>query len=198
MLNILTHVATRPKPGETECGDFTAVVRYEHRCLVAVADGLGHGPLAAQAARAAVNFVAADPWRDLPDLLRRADRALLSTRGAALTVVRFDTLNKTMAYAGVGNVELTALSRSSIRPINTPGFIGGRFRAVHESSHSIDNGDLILLFTDGVSSRFPINDFRNIDVVTTASAVLAKFAKQQDDSTCVAIRVNEMGAQPGR
>ena len=42
-----------PKPGEQVCGDAWAAAEEGSRLLFLVADGLGHGPQAAEAARAA-------------------------------------------------------------------------------------------------------------------------------------------------
>jgi CheY-like chemotaxis protein len=46
-------VACVPYPGETVCGDTWMVAQQGERCLVLVADGLGHGRAAADAAHAA-------------------------------------------------------------------------------------------------------------------------------------------------
>src|SRR5262249_3039287 len=43
-----------PYPGEMVCGDAWMVTQQDARCLMLVADGLGHGPLAAEAAHAVV------------------------------------------------------------------------------------------------------------------------------------------------
>jgi serine/threonine protein phosphatase PrpC len=187
-MRIEIHAASRALPGETECGDQVAIVSNQARHLVVVADGLGHGPLAAVAARKAVAFVSAHCDDDLVALLTACDRQLAGTRGAAVSVVRIDAQAATLEYAGVGNVELVALARHPIRPANNPGIIGARPRKVVAYRYQIAADDFILLFTDGISSRLDLAAYRHHDVASAAGLVLSEHGKRQDDATCVAMR----------
>ena len=187
-MKVEIHVASRALPGETECGDQVAIVSYETRHLVAVADGLGHGPLAAVAAREAVEFISAHCDDDLVELLTACDRQLAGTRGAAVSVVRIDAQAATLEYAGVGNVELLALARNPIRPANNPGIIGARPRKVVSYRYTVAADDFILLLTDGISSRLDLNAYRDHDVASAAASILSEHGKCQDDATCVAMR----------
>jgi serine/threonine protein phosphatase PrpC len=189
MLAVDCQIMSRPHPRETECGDCVSVTHEPERCTVAVADGLGHGPRAAEAAKAAVDFIADHPWDDLRALLARADQALHATRGAAVTVLRFDLVAHTMTYAGIGNVELTASVYRGARPVNGAGYLGGRLRKVPVSVHAIADGDVLAVFTDGVSSRFTLQDFSAYPASETARAILTAHAKSHDDATCVVIRL---------
>ena len=51
----VSYAVRQAAPGETVCGDAWAVVQDDHRAAIIVADGLGHGPLAAEASQAAVS-----------------------------------------------------------------------------------------------------------------------------------------------
>src|SRR5580693_8222419 len=51
----------RPITGETECGDAYGVLRTDDTVTAVFCDGLGHGPLAAAAAAAALAAVLGDP-----------------------------------------------------------------------------------------------------------------------------------------
>jgi len=53
--------ATRPYPGETANGDGWAASWDGDACRLTVVDGLGHGPMAAAATRAALDALAARP-----------------------------------------------------------------------------------------------------------------------------------------
>jgi serine/threonine protein phosphatase PrpC len=191
MLALEIDSVRRPKPGETLCGDDFSVTRTEDSCTIAVADGLGHGPAAALAARAAVEFVAANAREDLTSLVVRADRVLSATRGAALALLRFGLAEHRLEYAGVGNIELFAVARHGIRAINCPGYVGGRTRKVLVSSHRLAAGDLLAVCTDGVSSRLSLGDFVGRRAAETARSIVAQHAKDHDDATCVVVRVLE-------
>jgi negative regulator of sigma-B (phosphoserine phosphatase) len=198
MLSFEYHISSRPKPGETVCGDCVAVTQEHDRLVFVVADGLGYGHLAASAAQTAVSFIAMDPGGDLRLLLAKADEVLGVTRGAAVTIVRVDLGIGVMTYAGVGNVELMALSRCSIRPLNDPGYLGGRVRNFSASAHEIHAGDLIVLFTDGISGRFDLSDYGERTVVDTAQTILSSHGTPHDDATCVVVRFAEGVLPDGR
>ena len=72
-----------PLAGEEQCGDSWAVDQAEGRCRVMVADGLGHGPFAADASRAAIRVFRENGARPIAEIMELAHEALKSTRGAA-------------------------------------------------------------------------------------------------------------------
>src|SRR5258706_8511256 len=80
------HVALlcSPMPGEHENGDATLVRHSEHgqSTILAVIDGLGHGPDAAVTARPAIELPAADPFStSLGEAIQAVHRAVRGTRG---------------------------------------------------------------------------------------------------------------------
>jgi len=79
-------------PGETVSGDAIKTTDGMNRRLVFVVDGLGHGPLAAEASNCAI-----DAFEDLHDqspaaILSSVHRAMRATRGAAAAVAEIDLL----------------------------------------------------------------------------------------------------------
>ncbi len=180
--------ASRPKPGEEVCGDRWLVVPRDEGLLVAVADGLGHGPQAAAAATAACRCLeqgaASAP---LDDLLRECDRAIAATRGAAVTVCFVDVVRGELRHAGVGNVEVHALAAAPIRPVTMPGVVGGGFRRAVQTAFPLHAGDLVAVFSDGVSSRLQLERYRHRDAQAAADAILHDWGKDHDDATCVVI-----------
>ena len=75
-----------PLAGEEVCGDSWAIDDADGRAVVLVADGLGHGPQAAEAAREAVRVFRETAPLGPAEVIRMAHAALRSTRGAALAV----------------------------------------------------------------------------------------------------------------
>src|SRR5690606_19796841 len=97
-------VVNVPKPGETLSGDGWALRRLPDGGRVMVTDGLGHGPAAEEAARAAARAFEAHPTAAPADLMHALHAALRSTRGAAAAVAEIGLAGGQVRYAGVGNI----------------------------------------------------------------------------------------------
>jgi hypothetical protein len=92
-----------PYGGDGESGDAWAVA--PDRTLAAlVVDGLGHGPAAAVAARAAVAEFERTPVTGLEQFVRHAHEVLRATRGGVLGVCLIDPVGGELSFAAVGNV----------------------------------------------------------------------------------------------
>ncbi len=181
-------VAQRPAVNESVCGDATEVVR-EGETLIAVADGLGHGPDAAEAAQAFCRYVRENPSLGLEDIIMGASQEISRTRGVACALVRIDAAERLMTFVGVGNIEVQAVSVADIHPICLPGIVGQRVRKLQSFEYELHPGDLIVVYSDGISSRFDLRQMRHADVQALADAVLVEHGKDHDDATCVVIRI---------
>lgn len=138
--------AQEPPPGGPSIGGADG--------LYAVIDGLGHGREAAQAAQAALQTLGAASGLPLPALFTRLDRALLGTRGAAIGLARIE--GDRLVHAGVGNTRLLHWRAGGTvgRLSSQNGIVGGGLpMAVEQTSHLLQAGDWLLLFTDGLDER---------------------------------------------
>jgi phosphoserine phosphatase RsbX len=151
-------VAARPIPGEHVSGDCHVAVSSA-RLVVAVIDGLGHGPEAAHAAGRAAEVVETHPDERPDALLRRCHDALRSTRGAAITIASIDTVVGEMTWLGVGNVQATLLQR---RPPDAGrewvplrgGVVGYLLPSLRPGTVRLRPDDVLVLATDGVRPVF--------------------------------------------
>lgn len=190
-------VAGRARPGETESGDGYVVVPCVNGTLAAVIDGLGHGPMAAAAtkdAQAVLESQSARNGHDLPELVRRCQRQLIGTRGAVMTLAFFSAASPTMVWIGVGNVEgvlLRAAPRlDSTRVVLRGGVVGGTVPSLHCSTVTLTDGDVLVLATDGITSRFSANVDRASEPAQIADDILGNFAKESDDALVLVARWN--------
>ncbi len=181
--------AKRAAVNQTVCGDECAVALGAARSLVCVADGLGHGPDAHAAATVACSFAVENARLPLETLLRQMDRALAATRGAAVALVVLDVEEARVQFAGTGNVELRSVSRASIAPPSAPGIVGRGLRSVRVWDYALALDDLLVLTTDGISSRFELAAYAHLPPQELAGAILAAHHKTHDDACCVAVRV---------
>ncbi|MDD5308648.1 MAG: SpoIIE family protein phosphatase [Deltaproteobacteria bacterium] len=179
--------AQRALMGQSVCGDALLVIPGE-RTTIVLADGLGHGPLAAEASAALCAFVEAHVTDCLEDVLRGASQAMAHTRGAAGAIMRIDERTLAMEFAGIGNVEVQAVSERLVRPFCVPGIIGRRLRKVLRFEYALAPGDLLALYSDGVSSRFELCKYADCGAKDAATAILAEHGKSHDDATCIVVR----------
>src|SRR5215475_5491426 len=91
-------------PEENQSGDAYVVKALNGDELVAVIDAVGHGKDAAHAAHVAVDALQKCGVATLDSLFRRCHADLRRTRGAAISMARFDGHRGTMQWLGVGNV----------------------------------------------------------------------------------------------
>ncbi|MGA2284688.1 MAG: SpoIIE family protein phosphatase [Dehalococcoidia bacterium] len=153
-------VASKPIPGVAVLGDAYLVAERRLGALLAVADGLGHGPEAAEAAERAVGVLKLSTDEDIPSLLRRCDLALKHTRGAVLSLATMDFESCTVEWAGIGNVEGILLRRpvedgpKHRRLAPQPGVLGDHARTPRTESNPLCAGDTLVFVTDGIVSSF--------------------------------------------
>lgn len=186
-MNLSVESRTRPKPGEQVNGDRVVVRTAEGITLMAVIDGLGHGPGAAEAANLAGDFLsAARPTTGALALLEGLHRALTTSRGAVGAVCLFD--GRSVEYGGVGNVELRAHGLS-LAQWQVPGILGQRAPRVRSSRSALKPGDRLLLFSDGISERFSLTELRNLSLSAACDAILDRFARPIDDASVLLAEV---------
>ncbi len=180
--------AQRPCRGETICGDVFKIVEHGITTL-AVADGLGHGPKAAVAAEKFCAHVGENISESLAQIMRGSTRALARTRGAAGALIRIDEEAGTLEFCGVGNIEMRASSAKAIHPISVPGIIGRPLRKVLKLDYELTAGDQLVIFSDGLSSRFDMQKYKHLSPQRMADTLLPDHGKFHDDVTVIVIRI---------
>ncbi len=122
-----------------------------------VVDGLGHGPMAAEAARAAVGVFSAQSDRDPVELIEASHLALRSTRGAALAIARIDLELGRLQYAGVGNISGVIVEAGHGRTtsmISHNGTVGHIVRKIQAFDYPWTPESLLIMHSDGITTRW--------------------------------------------
>jgi anti-sigma regulatory factor (Ser/Thr protein kinase) len=183
---------TRPMTGQVVCGDAFAMRDDDGTTTVLVADGLGHGPLAAAASRAAVRVFLEAPATSPSGLLERIHAALGGTRGAAVAVARVE--QGTLRYTGLGNIVGTVQGDGRTRSlVSQPGIAGTHARAVREATVPLDAGDLLVLHSDGLTDRMSLADYPGLagrNPLVVAGVLMRDFAVRRDDACVVVVPVS--------
>lgn len=148
--------------GEHVCGDAWCVQHSEHGATVLVADGLGHGPDAAEASLAALEVLAglkaAEPVPPPGAVLDRMHARLRSTRGAAVALARLDANADTMIFCGAGNIAGRLLSGVEDRSLlSQHGTAGLQMRRVQEQVYRWPAHGMLVMHSDGLKTRWDLN-----------------------------------------
>jgi negative regulator of sigma-B (phosphoserine phosphatase) len=179
--------ATRPCSGEVECGDAIWTYAAPDELRMAVIDGLGHGPAAAQAAAQTVEAIAEAEWKDLAMVMRSCDTALRGTRGAAVALLKLRRDGRA-EHCGIGNIALAFCGQAATGCYARPGIVGARPRKIQVDQFELKTGALMFVHSDGVSQRMLPEQHVGESVDRIAELVLERWGRDHDDASCLVIR----------
>lgn len=173
---------TLAKPGERVNGDAVFVRRDgADRLVLAVIDGLGHGPIAAEASQAAVACLAsAGLERSVLELMQMMHAELRGTRGAAATVCVIRGAK--LETCAVGNVQLSS-SATMVPLVLSSGVLGQRVAKFRVCEAELKSGTRLALFSDGISSRLRLEEMRRLVPEQACKQVIEQHRKLEDDAT---------------
>ena len=182
-----------PKPGEEACGDAWCAKAHGSGFTLMVADGLGHGPIAAEASRAAVRAFLADPARPPGAALERMHGALRPTRGAAAAVAHVDLARGSVVFAGIGNVAgvLVTENGATQRMVSHNGTVGHVARRVQEFAYPFQGSPLVVLCSDGLGTRWTLDAYPGLarrHPTLIAGVLYRDFNRGRDDVTVLVAR----------
>jgi negative regulator of sigma-B (phosphoserine phosphatase) len=181
-------VAERRMAGEALSGDLHLVKPIENGVLVAVADGLGHGEEAAEAARLALNTVEEYSQQPLVQVMENCNRRLRETRGVVMSLALLDALGNSMEWLGVGNVEGVLVrclpdgqpARESL--LLSCGVVGRQLPPLHTVALKVAHGDTLVFATDGIRRGFEDDMVLLSRPQETAQGILEHDGLETDDA----------------
>jgi anti-sigma regulatory factor (Ser/Thr protein kinase) len=183
----------RPLAGEEACGD-AATVRESAECFaVLLADGLGHGALAADAANlAAETFQRAHSF-EAEDLAAQVHAALRATRGAAIGITTMDLATHVATFCGIGNISGTLSSAGQSKRLTTlNGTAGLVARRIQGFQYPFVRDTLLIMHSDGLSGSWSLEKYPGLAQSTPmliASVLYRDFGKARDDASIFVARI---------
>jgi len=181
----------RPCRGERLSGDAAVVRPLEQGLFVAIVDVLGHGPEAHELTQVIDAYLARYGTSDVSGLMTRLHQQLKGTRGAAVGLCAINAAMGRIDYVGIGNTAMRRFGRAETRLVSQDGVLGQNMRTPLAQTLQLEPGDLIVLYTDGVSDRFTSDDYPGVlrhAPKEVASNIVQRFGKDHDDATCIAVR----------
>jgi anti-sigma regulatory factor (Ser/Thr protein kinase) len=184
---------TLAAPGEYVSGDGWELRVADGRAVVAVADGLGHGPVAAEASDAGIEAFRSTSGNPSV-VLERAHQTMRHTRGAAMAIVDLDVDADRLVFAGAGNISGRLVSGVQDRTLlSQHGTLGVQIRHLQDAHYAWPDHALVVLHSDGITTRWTLADDGGLlqcDPAVVAAWLLRDHARGRDDATVVVLKRN--------
>jgi hypothetical protein len=185
-----------PVAGEEECGDDWIIKVNPDSVDILVVDGLGHGPEAAVAAAAAVDTVTRAPASlDTAALIEAMHLSLMSTRGAAAAVAKFDIASGIVKFTGIGNISATVVEQTGRKQlVSHNGIVGNNMRKVQEFEQAWPADGLFIMCSDGISTQWDLDKYPGLhycNPALIAGILFRDFARVRDDATVLVMKRND-------
>ena len=188
-------IATRSKIGESACGDAYLIENLDDRTVVCVVDGAGHGENAAVASQKAIVLLKQNLKLEPEDMIKMCHKELINTRGAVIGIAVIHEKENTLSYIGVGNISAVLVrdiaSQTESRHLTSlSGIMGYNLRTVKTFRYPYRTGDILTMFSDGISSRVDIPSYLSSskdDLQDIANLILREHGKNEDDATIVMV-----------
>lgn len=122
-------------------------------------------------------------------MVRAAHKELKHTRGVVMAIAVVRPMLGTMEFAGVGNISAVLVQNQEQRRLpSTDGIVGYTVRAIREQSYTWTPASVLVLASDGLSSRW--NLARQASLLVRHPSLIAgvmhrDYARSTDDATVV-------------
>lgn len=190
----------KPMSGEDVCGDAWAWrAQAGGELALIVADGLGHGLLAARASAEAILAFRRAADISPAAILQQVHGALRQTRGAAVAIACVNSAAATVRYAGIGNISgVLAGGNKPVMMVSHNGTAGYHSPRVQEFSYSFPVDGLLIMHSDGLHTSWNLDHYpglRRRDPSIIAGVLYREATRNRDDACVVVARIQ--AAQAG-
>ena len=151
---------TRALANDPYCGDQCAWGECAGKVYLFLADGLGHGQFACEAAKAALTSLQRQLPAALTMLVAQCDQDIRHTRGVALGVAVIDPGLQTLEFCGVGNIRALVINADQRQRHLTCGYgiVGAGFKNLPVETQPFASGDTLIMASDGILEHFVAPD----------------------------------------
>lgn len=179
------------KRGNKESGDTYLLKDVGEGAFLVIADGLGSGKKAFESAAVIYEifeYVTFDHTVD--ELMNACNEQMKDKRGAAVTIVKVDYVQRQIEMSAIGNVRVYVQQPAGkmIYPIPQQGYLSGRPQKVKVERFDYEPGALLFMHSDGITMRSPkqtlqescsacqlaFKIYQNIDFSDDATFITAK------------------------
>ncbi len=184
-----------PKPGETKCGDGGCFIQDGDDVFILTVDGLGHGPDAELAAKAAIHVFETQKDKTHHTLLKQIHEDIKRTRGVVGALARINIPGQFLEYAGVGNIGARLIgldiNKALLSYNGTLGYVAPI--TIHSHSFALKPHSMLIIHSDGIKSRWDISKYSDLykyDPGLIAALIYKDNARKTDDTLVVVAKIN--------
>jgi anti-sigma regulatory factor (Ser/Thr protein kinase) len=188
-------IMSKPYPDEPLSGDDAIIIQSEAGFLVAVCDGLGHGPEAREASYRAIEVVGNSAQDNVDQIALRINRELDGTRGCAISIMRFNRNDGTVEYISAGDVHAHLYHlRDAHFFTPTPMVLGtGQLRTqkLRVERTTVKPNSVLVMFTDGLKSKTTLKgelEMLRQPAIAIAQHLLETQSRPDDDALVCVVR----------
>jgi anti-sigma regulatory factor (Ser/Thr protein kinase) len=178
------------------CGDVWEVAVKGLQISIMMIDGLGHGPEAEEAGMAGAGAFIRQPFADPGVLLEDLHFDMRGSRGGAAALAQFDGASGKLRFIGIGNIGATLIGDDKTRGIPShPGIVGLQYRKIAPVDYADCTGQLLIMFSDGLQSRWNLRDYPGLMYRHPAiiAAVLHRdYCRGRDDVTVLVMALETL------
>ncbi|MGI4802111.1 MAG: SpoIIE family protein phosphatase [Janthinobacterium lividum] len=184
-----------PIGGEDVSGDAWCHGDWPGGWTAMMADGLGHGPSAAEAAHAAVRCFSGREHTPPADMLAQMHAALRPTRGAAVALAQVDPRAGEVRFAGVGNIAgaLCGPDATVRRMVSHNGTVGHITKHMREFVYPFAGATLLVLASDGLLTNWRLDGYPGLlshHPSLIAGVLYRDFNRGRDDVSILVCRLD--------
>jgi serine phosphatase RsbU (regulator of sigma subunit) len=183
-------------PGQSESGDLHVICSKQDNILIAAIDGIGHGPEAANAAKAAASILESHMGEPIISLMERCHEELRLTRGVVLSLASIDAAHGMMTWLGIGNVQGVLMRASAGKGASREvlllrgGVVGSQLPPLQAAVLPVAKGDTLIFATDGVRGEF-VESLTGLESPQRAAdRILERHQSGNDDALVLVVRLS--------
>ena len=177
--------------GEIECGDCWRVGQSTTLISMLVADGLGHGPLAAAASKDAASKFESKPFDEPQSIMNSFHQALSGSRGAAAACALLDVENRRIAFSGVGNICGSVVTTERSRGmVSHNGILGVKPLRTQQFEYDWPAGSCVVMHSDGISARWDLKAYPGLmgrHPAIIAGVLFRDYGRARDDVSVLVV-----------
>ena len=191
--------AINPFNNSSNCGDLIGYWSREESVTLCIIDGLGHGIFAKEAARAALDYVGGHVNLPLNKIFSGCNEYIRQTWGVAMGIAVVTYNPSVLTYAGIGNTRIKIIRKveqgnSYLRSFlltGNYGIVGTGYKNIFSETISMEPGDLVIMYTDGVKETIDISGYDKLlfaDLQMLAEKIIKDWSHNTDDAAVLTYR----------